>query len=158
MIKIAEHLLSKLEIKFEYVQEESHIHVLYFDQKTDQGIMRGLIGINYDQEMVLINRIYPTPLPKNSMHHIMEYISRINRANNFGTYELDHEDMLFGCSFSFYYSELEQDNEKHLERYFNVLTDGLNKYYPGALKIGYGEKDPAIVIDQIELNVDPRLN
>ncbi|MEX0723303.1 MAG: hypothetical protein WD053_05480 [Gracilimonas sp.] len=159
MLEIIQSILEDQSITFEYEESSSdNPHAFYFDEKFEHGFMRGVIGVHYQEKMVHIYRMFPTSLPGGRVKELSEYITRINSDKKLGTFELDFEDMHFGISATFPLSKDENEQKETLHTYFNALTYGLNKYFEGALKIGFGEHEPATVLNQLDFNVDPRLN
>lgn len=159
MTEIVEKYLHRMQTLFEYeVHPSGNPHSFYFDQEFEHGLMRGVIGVHYEDELVYIFRLFPTTLSRERKSALLEYVVRINSNNLHGTFQLDLEDMTMGIDATFSISNDEAHNQKQLNTYFHAITDGLDKYFEGALKVGFGDKDPSLVLNQLEYNTDPRLN
>ena len=159
MVELVEKYLIEQSITYKFeIHPSGNPHSFYFDQEFEHGIIRGVIGVHYDDEMVYIFRLFPATLPRERKSALLEYVARINSNNLHGTFQLDLEDMTLGIDAAFSISSDETYNKKQLDTYFQAITDGLNKYFEGALKVGYGDKDPSVVLNQLEYQTDPRLN
>jgi len=141
------------------ILEEGQIDYAYFTSSIDSGTVRGLIDVNYEEEQFMIHIIHPTLIPEKKRVQISELIARINYEDLFGGFVLGFSDGKIGyqCGFLF-----EKDNElitkKHLHRYFEKAIEKMDYYFPVILKVGFGDKEPSLALDELEHQIDPRWN
>lgn len=154
--KISYHL-NEMELSFEYNQEQNR-HSYFFDLDISNGLIRAVIGLNEIDEFVLIYLMCPNPLPQNKKAEVLEYISRINFDDMFGAFVYDFEDNLVGYHSVFFIEEDMPCFDKHFMAYLKSSIEKIDFYLPGLFHVAFGDKDPALVINELEFETDPRLN
>ena len=152
-------MLTEKEIGFDSTEsEDSNIFSFFFTEEMVNGTVKGVIGVNYYEEQVIILASHPTNIPEPKRIKVAELITRINNNDFFGGFVLDFEDGLMGYQAAFLFEDNKEVSQKHLIRYFETCLARLDYYLPVILKVAFGEKDPSIVLDELEHQIDPRMN
>jgi hypothetical protein len=154
--KIIEHL-NIVEISYEY-NNEGDRHSFFFDLDLSNDMVRPVIGLNNMQDYVIMYLLCLTPLPTVRTAEVFEYISRINYVDCFGAFVYDFEDSLVGYHCAFFIEQSMTHFETHFIRNFQLATEKIDFYIPGLLSVGFGGKEPALAINQLEVETDPTLN
>lgn len=150
-------LLTEKEIGFS-IEKEGEIDSVFFTAGLENGTVRGLIAANYEEEQVMIHIGHPTTVPENKRQQMCELIARINYDDIFGGFVLDMNDGYIGYQCGFYFEVDSEYSKSHLNQHFEASYSRLDYYLPVILGVAYGDKEPAQVLDELEHQVDPRLN
>lgn len=149
--------LDSMEIIYQYTNKGDQ-HSFFFDFELSSDIVRTVIGLDKHDDCVLIYFVCPNPLPLNRKNEVLEYISRINYDDCFGAFVYDFEDSLVGYHCGFFIDQEMTDFDTHFIRSFQLAIDRIDFYIPGLLSVGFGDKEPSTVINQLEFETDPSLN
>lgn len=158
MIEIVEKHLKGMQLSFEHEVDDESRHSYFFDMKLKKGIIRGVIGVNYSEEFVMLYFLNPTPFPEERKHEVGEFLHRVNFDIVQGAFVIDYSDCIVGFHTSFSLTDDEDHNDETLLSAFRFVKEVLEEYFPGVLKVGYGEKNPEDVLNEILLDFNPRWN
>lgn len=151
------HLLEEMDIDFS-VESEGEIESIFFTAGLENGTVRGLIAANHEEQQMMIHMGHPTYIPETKRPLICELMARINYDDLFGGFVVDVNHGSLGYQCGFLFVENSEHSEKHLRRHFEASYSRLDYYLPVILEIAFGDKEPAQVLDELEHQVDPRLN
>ena len=124
----------------------------------ENGTVRGLISANNEEQQILIHIEHPTTIPEHKRQIICELIARINYNDLFGGFIINMEDGYLAYQCGFLFDENSDTHISFLNRHFKVSYNRLDYYLPVILEVAFGGKEPAQVLDELEHQVDPRLN
>lgn len=151
-------VLNDFEISFDHEEQEG-TEIFIFDLTLDNGIYRGVVELNPERQFIIVAIFYTTPLPVDNVDSILEFITRLNNLHTHGTLVYDFEDHSICSQYCFYYLEENIESlEMQLAQSIHSRSVILDFYLPGILSVAHSDKRPLDVINELELNTDPRLN
>lgn len=158
MIELIEKHLTGMQLQFYYEKDEENRHSYYFDMKLKKGNIRGVIGVNYSEEYVLLYFLNPTPFPEEKKHQVGEFLHRVNYNIPQGAFVIDYNDYIVGFHTTFSLTEDETHNNHMFIEAFKFCKDTLQEYFPGVLRVGYGEVNAETALNEILHDFNPRWN
>ena len=150
-------LLAEHEFGFSY-EPKDNIDSFFFTADLENGVVRGLIAANNEENQIMIHVNHPANIPEPKRRIVSELLARINYDDLFGGFVMDLSDGSLGYQCGFLFEEGSPHSEKVLERYFETSYYRVDYYLPSILKVAFGDKEPALVLNELEHEVDPRLN
>lgn len=158
MNEIVHTILDGMEIRYTTEIEDS-IESFSFHVDLEEASVRGIIGINYEEAETYISLHIPSIIPELKRIKISEFFSRINNEDTLGAFVLDFNDGYMGYRTCFCFDELNDDQYQNiLLKYFSHVYHQLEHYLESILECNFGEKEPAEILNELEFQVDPRLN
>lgn len=127
--------------------DEKSVYRMVFEGQN--GEQRCFAQVRQDLEQLVFYAVAPIKVPEHARMAVMEFITRANYGMRIGNFELDLSDgeVRYKTSLDFEGTSLEDALIRNL-LYPAVQT--LDRYIPGIMAVGFGNREAATVIAEIE--------
>jgi hypothetical protein len=123
--------------------------LVYTTATGTNGSFRIVLDLKEEDHILIVYVFSPVRVPTNKRLDVAEFITRANFGTMIGNFEMDFSDgdLRYKGSFEYDGGELVH---KMIEQLLGKCAYSMNKYFPGLMRIIYGDVDPRAAIAEIE--------
>lgn len=138
--------------KYDYFNPGPGLHSYYFFGDIEDFTATYAITLNEEDRYIFYNIIYPYDVPEDKIDKVLEFISRINFGDVFGSFIFDHIDPCVSYHASIPLGSNEEENEQYFATYLNHGQGVMNVFHEGFLDV-FGGKSPLDVLKEMDAAV-----
>ena len=131
---------------FNVEQERNLVHT---SASGGNGMYRFVLDLKADTEILIVYAYVPVKAPEGKRQQIAEYITRANYGIIIGGFEFDYSDGEIRYKASIEYAGGELVTSM-IENLVGKVAYTINRYFPGIMRVIYGDIDPGVAIHEIE--------
>jgi hypothetical protein len=151
-------ILSEDNLRFSITRENDTQTIINLGMSLISGNVDTFIDVQTDRRLIEVVTFTPVNIPENKRDEVARYFNLITFSLSYGHFEIDPSTGRIRSKTYLMLPENQNLPDEMIKRCFDGCLSIMDYYFPGVMKIVYGNLTAQRAIELISNNTDPQLN